>query len=256
MRRSAPGAPPRDPVKVSLGLGRNSVAMLVGLHERGEPVDAVLFADTGSERPETYAYLPMLDRWLAAVGYPTITVVRNRSPIAGDASLFDECHRKSVLPSPAYGGRSCSLKWKVEPQRRWVAAWLLAREAWARGGEVVNLVGFDAGPADLRRAARGRDRWPVGHRNRYPLQEWGWTLPDCVDAILRAGLPIPVKSACFMCPSARKPEILDLARAHPQLARGCLELEARARARGLTTVVGLGRRFGWTEFLGSQGLQP
>ena len=120
----APSSPclVRDPVKVALGLGRHSVGMLVGLRERGEPVDAILFADIGDEWPETYAYIPILSAYLAAVGYPPITVVRNASPIAGDASLSAECHRKSVLPSPAYGGKSCSLKWKVEPQRRWVAS--------------------------------------------------------------------------------------------------------------------------------------
>lgn len=40
-------ATPRDPVTVSIGLGRNSVGLLVGLWERGEAVDAILFALSG-----------------------------------------------------------------------------------------------------------------------------------------------------------------------------------------------------------------
>lgn len=244
----------RNPVKVSLGLGRHSVGMLVGLWERSEAVDAVLFADTGDELPETYAFAPILDEWLARVGYPPTTVVRNVSPIAGDASLSAECHRKSVLPSPAYGGKSCSLKWKVEPQRKWVAAWPLAREAWARGGEVMNLIGYDDSPKERLRASRGQAKWPAGHHNRYPLQEWGWLLEDCLSAILRAGLPIPPKSACWHCPNAKKPEIIRLAQEHPDLARQCLVLEARAKARGLRTVAGLGRRFAWSDYLDSEGI--
>lgn len=244
--------PARDPVKVALGLGRHSVGMLVGLRDRGEPVDAILFADTGDEWPETYAYIPILAAWLASVGYPPITVVRNPSPIAGDRSLSAECHRKSVLPSPAYGGKSCSLKWKVEPQRRWIASWPMAREAWARGGVVMNLIGYDDSPRERQRAARGRLKWPPGHHNRYPLQEWGWTLPDCLAAIRRAGLPVPVKSACWMCPNAKKPEIRSLAAMHPHLARRAMGLEARATARGLRTVAGLGRRFSWTAYLAAE----
>lgn len=242
----------RNPVKISLGLGRHSVGMLVGLWEREEPVDAILFADTGDEWPETYAYRPYLDAWLAEVGYPPITVVRNASPIAGDASLSAECLRKSVLPSPAYGGKSCSLKWKVEPQRKWVAAWPLARAAWARGGEVMNLVGYDNSPKERLRAARGHLKWPTGHHNRYPLQEWGWLLEDCIAAIVRAGLRVPPKSACVMCPNAKKPEIVQLARAYPDLARRCITMESRAHARGLRTVAGLGRRFSWTDYLAAE----
>lgn len=247
---------PRDPVKVSLGLGRNSVGLLVGLHERSEPIDAIVFADTGDERRPTYAYLPLLQTWLARVGYPPVTVVKNRSPRAGDASLSAECLRKSVLPSLAYGKHSCSLKWKVEPQRLWTRAWPLARQAWARGGKVINLIGYDAGHRDLRRASRGREEWPPGQLNRYPLIEWGWTLDDCVAAILRAGLPIPVKSACVMCPASKKDEIAELVATEPDRAAMCVEMEARARRRGLRSTVGLGRTFGWTEFLADHRAAP
>ena len=35
------------------GGGVNSSALLVGLHQRGIPVDLILFADTGGELPST-----------------------------------------------------------------------------------------------------------------------------------------------------------------------------------------------------------
>lgn len=50
--------------------------MLVGLHQRGIPVDLILFADTGGEQPSTYAYLPIMNQWLAGHGMPQITVVK------------------------------------------------------------------------------------------------------------------------------------------------------------------------------------
>ena len=38
---------------VSYGAGVNSTAMLVGMFEKGVPVDLILFADPGSEQPYT-----------------------------------------------------------------------------------------------------------------------------------------------------------------------------------------------------------
>lgn len=52
------------PLVVSYGMGVDSTALLVGLAARGIRPDAILFADTGAERPETYAYLAPFNRWL------------------------------------------------------------------------------------------------------------------------------------------------------------------------------------------------
>lgn len=62
------------PTMAALGLGVDSVSMLVEMVEKGERVDVALFADTGSERPPTYAYLPIFREWLAKRGVPLIVV--------------------------------------------------------------------------------------------------------------------------------------------------------------------------------------
>ena len=64
------------PIIVAYGAGTNSTALLVGLHERGIRPDLICFADTGGERPETYAYLDVLDEWLKKVGFPLLVRVR------------------------------------------------------------------------------------------------------------------------------------------------------------------------------------
>ena len=61
---------------VSYGGGVNSTAMLVGMAERGERPDAIAFADTGDEKPETYQYLWGLNAWLAIVNFPTVVAVK------------------------------------------------------------------------------------------------------------------------------------------------------------------------------------
>lgn len=250
----------KEPVVVAYGMGVDSTAMLVEWHRRGLPrPDAILFADTGSEKPETYAYLPVINTWLQRVGYPEVTVLKNKSPIAGDKSLHDECLRKSVLPSLAYGGHSCSLKWKVDPQWKYCReryGWKQPRKArgqaerpagkWSHGDFITKLIGYDSSPADLRRVKNAVGKWPPAHRYIYPLVAWGMDREACKAAIARAGLPVPVKSACFMCPGSKKQEISELERTHPELHAIALDMERRAQEKGLRTVKGLGRNFAWS----------
>ena len=242
-----------DPIVVAYGAGVDSTAMLVGLHRLGVRPAMLLFADTGSEKRETTEYIPVIEEWLSRNGMPPLTIVKRSSPIAGDLSLHGECLRKKVLPSLAYGGSSCSLKWKVEPQWRRVQkafGWNPRTQSWRHGPFITKLIGYDAGAADARRIRNAAGKWPPGHRYRYPLVEWGWTRERCEEEIVSAGLPAPIKSACFMCPASKKAEVDWLARMHPDLTELSIEMERRAHARGLTTTRGLGRRWSWSEFLG------
>jgi hypothetical protein len=196
-----------------------------------------------------------MDAWLADNGFPPITLIKRASPIAGDTSLHGECLRKRVLPSLAYGGHSCSLKWKVDPQ--WahckkVFGWSHRRQSWAHGRFITKLIGYDAGPADARRIKNAVGKWPPGHRYRYPLVEWNWNRERCIEEIKAAGLPVPVKSACFMCPASKKFELDWLREHHPDLADIAIDLERGAKERGLRTVKGLGRNWSWEEYLAPQ----
>src|SRR3546814_3838514 len=59
---------PRTPVIAAWGMGLDSTAMIIEWVARGRPLDLVLTADTGSERPETYDYLPIFQRWMDVRG--------------------------------------------------------------------------------------------------------------------------------------------------------------------------------------------
>lgn len=78
--------------------------------------------------------------------------------------------------------------------------------------------------------------------------EWGFDRAACIRIIEQAGLPIPVKSACFCCPANKKHEILALQADHPDLLARALRIEENARPK-LRTVKGLGRSFAWSDFL-------
>lgn len=207
---------------VSYGAGTNSTAMLVGLHERGERPDLILFADTGGERPETYRHKDTVSEWCESIGFPRIATV------AEAMSLEADCLKRAALPGLAYGFKSCSERFKIRPQNRWLKEQGY-KDPWF-------WVGIDAGEAH-------RKKW---EGTRYPLIEWDWAREECVEAIKRAGLPQPGKSACFFCPATKPHEILELKRTHPDLLQRALDMEAQAN---LTNVKGLARSWAWRELV-------
>lgn len=238
------------PLVVAYGMGVDSTAVLVEFARRKIMPGLVLFADTGSEKPETYAYLPTIQRFLKANGMPPVEVVRyvlnnpgkrdEQGNLIWYKTLEEECRRHHHLPALAYGMKDCSLKWKRQPQHKRVESWQPAIDAWARGQRVTVMIGYDAGPADSRRHMHIDDeRYEYWH----PLREWGWDRERCKSEIRRAKLEVPVKSACFFCPAAQSHEITWLTRNHPELADRAVAMEACAR-RGLTSSQGLWRSGG------------
>ncbi|MBA4794412.1 MAG: hypothetical protein H2041_12165 [Phenylobacterium sp.] len=257
----------RPPVLAAWGGGLDSTAMLVELVSRGEPVDQVLFADTGAEKLETYRFIPLFRRWLSERGVPSEVVryqparFKNWPPYR---TLTENLLTNGTLPSIAFGRGTCSQKWKVAPQHAWARRWPAAQAAWARGQKVVKLIGFDCSRADDRRYAEAAKRDDPLYSHRYPLREWGWTREHCAARIEREDLPTPPKSACFFCTASRPSEVRDLPTAQ---LRQIVLIEARARPR-LRTIEGLWRKAvagrrgaearpgSMTAFIRSEGLLP
>ena len=78
--------------------------------------------------------------------------------------------------------------------------------------------------------------------------DWGMDRAACERSIRDAGLPVPPKSSCWFCPASKKHEIVWLREHHPDLLERALAIEAGAKPN-LTSVVGLGRSFAWSDFL-------
>lgn len=233
----------KDPLIVAFGGGVNSTAMLVEMSRRLIVPDLILFADTGGERPETYDAVAAVDRWGVETFGVGIVVVKKTYKGAFE-SLEQNCLRMKALPSIAYGFKTCSQKYKQDPQDVFVNNWAPAVSAWRDGCVVRRAIGFDAG--EPRRAK------PVlnsKYHNWYPLIEWDIDRDRCVEICKEAGLPT-AKSSCFFCPSMKKPEIIDLAKTNPALLRRALDMEANAE---LTSIKGLGRSYSWKEFVQTMG---
>lgn len=267
---------PDCPLVVAYGLGVDSTAMLIELGHRSVRPDLILFADTGGEKPETYAYLPVIQRYLADIGFPAVVTVRYQPTRAVYQTLEQQCLHTGTLPSLAYGGKSCSLKYKRVPQDKFILARYPPEEFMRQGRRVVRAIGFEAGeerrtydhvvkvigldtgeehrltrarstPGD---AKLSREAWLDQHffSYWYPLMEWGFDRECCKNIIAAAGLPVPIKSACFFCPASKKHEIAWLEVHHPDLLERALEIERNAQAK-LTSVKGLGRSFSWESYV-------
>ena len=229
---------PEQYIVVCFGGGTNSTALLIGMKERGVRPDAILFADTGGEKPETYRHVERMQAWLQSRQFPLI------AGVAQPISLEQACLDRETLPAKAFGFGSCSDHFKIRPQRKWLRDAGVKNPVWH--------VGIHAD--ELRRAQRvANDR---GEQIKYPLIEWGWRQADCQAAIIRAGLPLPVKSACFFCPSSRKTEVLRLAKEHPDLFERAVQMERVAKEAGtLTTIRGLGRHWSWESLAAADASQ-
>jgi hypothetical protein len=223
-------------IAVAYGGGTNSTAMLCGFRERGIVPNLIAFADTGSEMPETYAHVDYMKSKVREWWNLELHVV-HKTYQGRFEGLERACLRLRQLPGLAYGKRSCSSKYKHEPQER-----ILKREMRAQGVAVaIKAIGY--GYDEPRRYANK----PFGHALTtklhevfwYPLVEWRWTRGDCIDAIQRHGLPLPGKSACFFCPGRKKTEVFELRDKHPELLTRALAIEDAAQETN-TTDRGLG----------------
>jgi 3'-phosphoadenosine 5'-phosphosulfate sulfotransferase (PAPS reductase)/FAD synthetase len=171
----------------SFGGGVQSVALaILNVTGRVTPrADLAIFADPGSEEEETYRLLPVYLDWLAARGYPLVTVTATEGPLLDYLQT-----RSTVIPihSPTMlGHRQCTNKWKLSPIKRYVRA----------QGATMLIQQLGISLDEFYRVKPARDKWIT---NRWPLVELGLTRADCRAIIEAEGLPVPPKSACWFCP--------------------------------------------------------
>lgn len=212
------------------------MAGLIGCIEKVWTIDLALFGDTGGEKPPTYESIYFMTDYLRSHNYPHITWVK-----APGTTLERDCLDRKALPSIAYGFKTCSQRFKLQPQDKYLNNWQPALDAWERGEKVTKLVFYDASEG-----RRAKDYSDDKYIVRYPLIEWGWDREKCLEVIKSAGLPLPGKSACFFCPSSKAQEVKQLAKQYPELAKRAIAMEKNAV---LTDIKGLGRNYAWADLL-------
>jgi hypothetical protein len=116
--------------------------MLIEMEKRGLRPDLITFADTGGEKPGTYAFIPVFQEWLRDHDFPEAVVCRyqpqpltharylgavrdlarrlglklSEARLRQLAGLYGNMVANDTLPGIAFGPKSCSIKWKLEAQ--------------------------------------------------------------------------------------------------------------------------------------------
>jgi len=199
---------------LSFGGGVNSIALVILLASEGWR-GPIVMASTGTEWPETDAYVAMFERdWLAPRGLSITYLGPEWREPSYRTSVIEYCERLAVTPRP--DRRFCTVHWKIEPHQRWSAA---------NGHDPVDrLVGI---------SAEESKRMPGTIR---PLVDRGIDRDGCARIIADAGLPVPPRSSCWLCPFQRPIQWRYLYETHRDLYERAAALErAVSKRRGQLT---------------------
>lgn len=186
----------------NFGGGVNSAAGLL----MDPDYDEVLYADLGSEWPETNKFINYFEKKTGI----KITRVKPK-----EGNIFNYYWDKKVYPTPTL--RDCTRKFKIRTLRRYL------RNKYGKKETFETNLFIDM--SEFHRA-----RWKSDRKYeilRYPLIEAGIDREGCIELIKSKGLEPPIKSGCFFCPFNNKAQWIKLRDTHPKLWQKSLDLEKR-----------------------------
>lgn len=207
----------KEPLEVlSFGGGVQSTAMILMVADGILPrPDVIMFADTGSELPETLEHIqanviPFVENVLKL---PFIICRSHRG------ALHDDYIRLKALPM--VGVRSCTGNFKIDPQRREIR-----KIVGNRRGKLMARCWMGITTDESRRKPDKKDpREPKWVEKTYPLLDLVPTSREECQAINERHNWNVIKSGCFCCPYSGSKHWLKLREDHPDLFAIALEME-------------------------------
>jgi hypothetical protein len=148
----------------------------------------------------------MLQGWLTEKGFPRITILKPM--VTGFDNLYEYCWHYKMVPSFMF--RWCTDKFKVRELHKYCQS------------PAFMLLGIDTGESKRAKLSISK-----GFENRFPLIEAGRNREGCKRIIESFGLPIPMKSGCFICPYQRPDQWKQLRTIHTDLFCKAEQLEKR-----------------------------
>ena len=217
--------PPRTDVRVlSMGGGVNSVALLL---RHPDWYTHCVFADTGAERPPTYAYLREHVEPFCRERGIAYAVVRHRS----GRTLEEHSRAKRMIPIRHL--KWCTNEFKKQPINRWVRRTFDAH----RSAPIRLDIAIARDEAHRARFSGPGDR-PLYVQREYPLVDEGIGREACLAIIRQARWPAPEKSGCYFCFNRPLREFHAMADADPERLAQIIALEEQGSDFPATTFKG------------------
>jgi 3'-phosphoadenosine 5'-phosphosulfate sulfotransferase (PAPS reductase)/FAD synthetase len=169
-----------------------------------------VFVDHGTDWPETYEYVEMFKKQ-----YPLTVLKPHRhiiKPFEADFdNLYDYSYANKFFPSRVT--RWCTADFKSNTLNKY------------QKKPCFVFIGFDYGEKH-----RATISYKNGEERRWPLIEAEIDREGCKQIIKNHGLPVPMKSGCYICPFQRVGQLRELRRKHPELFCKLEQLEDRNNA--------------------------
>ena len=194
---------------LSYGGGVNTTALMIYIVNNKLPIDEAVFADTGGELPETYAYLKVAREYLKKHGIKLRTI---KVKVNG-TGLYECATRRKVIPSQVW--RWCTRDFKIRPIHRYYKA---------LHAHINQYIGIDYGEVH-----RMKDSGEEYVSNHYPLVDAKVNRKDCIEIIKAEGLPVPLKSGCYFCPFNNHERWDFVLNSHPRLYDKAMKLEENSK---------------------------
>ena len=202
---------------VSYGGGVQTFGMLCAI-EKGliDKPDGFIFSNTMAEHPETYRHIeevakPILER----LEIPFVEVVHEEGIIEG---------YKKLNAIPMAGFKTCTIKFKVDPIRRYFRQKMDDLGIRPHGKPLIKtLIGISTD--ESRRAVSRRDQKPKWILNTYPFLDMDWSRRKILSFIEECGYEIPIKSGCHICPYQGLKGFAKLKKDDPELFQIAVDME-------------------------------
>jgi len=190
-------------VIISLGAGVQSstMALMAAKGELPKP-DCAIFADTGYEPKNVYAYLELLKNILP---FPILKV--NNGNIKED--IVEYINNGKRMPNPPFFTkdkttgkkgmlmRQCTTDYKINPIRKKIRELCGVEKGkhFPKDKYVEQWIGISMD--EIMRMKPARDKYIL---NTHPLIEMKMSRQDCINWMKKNEFPLPEKSACVFCP--------------------------------------------------------
>lgn len=209
--------------------GKDSTAMVLRMLEIGEPLDEVMYCDTGMEFPAMVEHIKKVSKYVRMYGVK-FTVLKGKGSFEYYLLGINR-NSKRYGPVNGYGWPDIFSRWCTDVlKKKPIDAHI--KELKGMGyDDIVQCVGLAYD--EMKRAGRENNL-----KHRHPLIEWGWTEKMCLEYCYEKGFDwydqsvgkglyeIFDRTSCWICPLANLDNLRKLRKWYPDLWNRIGELEA------------------------------